>query len=401
MLKKQQNSFSLPELFQSALNAVNGTEAVVRHLTSTPITGPVAVIAIGKAASAMMLGAQKCLPQQIHSALLITKEGHCDHSTAFTCLESGHPIPDQRSLDCGFKLLEFIRNIPLDTHLLALISGGASALVEVLADNMTLMDLQQLNQWLLASGLAIEDINHVRQSVSKIKAGKLLDYLACNGVTQLLISDVKTDDPALIGSGLFVVSPQHIKLPATPAWMKNFIQTGASSSSIKANSYIVANNEMACLAIIEQMKSTNIETFYHGQTLYGDVSTIADLLSEILCEASNGIHIWGGETTLTLPASPGRGGRNQSLALALAIRLDGMPGITVLVGASDGSDGPTDDAGAIIDGDTLRLAEIYPGYAKEKFAAADAGTFLAEAGALLSTGPTGTNVMDIVIAFKE
>lgn len=401
MIEIQQNTLTLSELFQFALKAVNGTDAVIRHLSNSPVSGSVAVLSVGKAATAMMLGAQKCLHQQIHSALVITKDGHCDPTLSYRCLEAGHPIPDQRSLDAGTKLLEFIKNIPPETQLLGLISGGTSALVEVLPEHMSLQDLQKMNAWLLASGLAIEDINRVRQSVSKIKGGKCLEYLACKEVTQLLISDVKNDDPALIGSGLFVVPEQHSKLPEIPGWMKIFFQDRLINTSIKANTYIVASNDMACQAIMAQAKSANIHAYYHGQTLYGDVPEVAVRLTDILKTAQKGIHVWGGETTLALPESPGRGGRNQSLALALVIALAGTRGISVLIGASDGSDGPTDDAGAVIDGDTLLRAEVYPGYASEKLATADAGTFLEEAGVLISTGPTGTNVMDIVIALIE
>lgn len=157
---------------------------------------------------------------------------------------------------------------------------------------------------------------------------------------------------------------------------------------------------MACLAIIEEAKQANYAVTYHGQTLYGDVFELADLLAKELVNAQAGLHIWGGETTLVLPDNPGRGGRNQSLALALACKLDGINGITVLVGATDGSDGPTDDAGAIIDGFTLERGQ-YLGNVQDYLAAADAGTFLAEAGDLISTGTTGTNVMDLVIAIKE
>ena len=158
---------------------------------------------------------------------------------------------------------------------------------------------------------------------------------------------------------------------------------------------------MACQSIIEQSNQEKYEVIYHGQDLYGDVFELAEVLTNVLKKAESGLHIWGGEPTLCLPEEPGRGGRNQSLALALACKLEKIKGITVLVGATDGSDGPTDDAGAIIDGLTLQRGMINNRIAKDDLAAADAGTFLAAAGDLISTGPTGTNVMDLVIAIKE
>ena len=401
MLIRPTASQFLSELFRSALQAVNGDIAAAHHLKHHPVVDKVAVLAIGKAAAAMMRGADQVLKKQIQSALVITKAGHCDSSLHWPCLQAGHPVPDQHSLDAGIKLLEFLHNLPTTLHLLVLVSGGASALVEVLPEGMQLRDLQKLNQWLLASGFPIETMNRVRQSLSKIKGGKLLEHVGCNTITQLLISDVQSDDPAIIGSGLFVISDQGLALPKLPGDLGKFLQPSANRSSISVNTYIVANNEKACQAVIAEARKANVEATYHGQSLYGDVFALARSLAAELKQASAGIHVWGGETTLTLPDSPGRGGRNQSLALALALELQGIRGITVLVGASDGSDGPTEDAGAIIDGETVTRTEAFAGEAKQQLAAADAGRFLATAGVLLSTGPTGTNVMDLVIALKE
>jgi len=196
-------------------------------------------------------------------------------------------------------------------------------------------------------------------------------------------------------------SEKNISLSHVPDWLQKYIQPERPVATISVESHIVASNHMACQSIIEHAKQANYAVTYHGQSLYGDVFEVAESLAKKLINAESGLHIWGGETTLTLPENPGRGGRNQSLALALACILENKKGITVLVGATDGSDGPTEDAGAIIDGLTLQRGKMNNGTAKDYLAAADAGTFLAEAGDLISTGPTGTNVMDIVIALKE
>jgi len=276
-------------------------------------------------------------------------------------------------------------------------------MVEALPEHINLEALQKINNWLLASGLTIHEINHVRQSVSLIKGGKALDYLEHKEMTQLLISDVRKDMPEIIGSGLFVVRESSgcmQNAAKLPGWLQKHIQEDTPKvASVSVDSHIVASNEMACQAIIKQAEKTNLAVTYHGQSLYGDVFELAESLKNELLHAKPGLHLWGGETTLALPAEPGRGGRNQSLALALACLLENIKGITVLVGATDGSDGPTDDAGAIIDGLTLDRAKHY--VAKDYLTAADAGTFLAEAGDLISTGPTETNVMDLVIALKE
>lgn len=405
MPKVQQPKQILSDLFYFALNAVDGRSVVEQQLQRLPVEGNVAIVAIGKAAVAMISGAKNQLNEQIQSALIITKAGHADKTLAWPCIEAGHPVPDRQSLEAGTRLLEFISNIPKETTFLALISGGASALVEVLPENMDLELLQKINKWLIASGLTIHDMNRIRQAVSLIKGGKALDYLAKNEMKQFLISDVRMDDAGIIGSGLFVADHQNNSLPDIPDWLQKYIQTPQLATKVSVESHIIASNEMACQAIIEHAKKANYTVTYHGQTLYGDVFELAESLARELINAKPGLHIWGGEPTLVLPEKPGRGGRNQSLALALACILENKKGITILVGATDGSDGSTDDAGAIIDGLTLQRGTIHLGanrrHAKDYLAAADAGTFLAKAGDLISTGATGTNVMDIVIALKE
>ena len=392
----------LSGLFQVALDAVNGCNVVEQALERAPIEGNVAVVAIGKAAAAMMLGAQNQLKDQIQSGLVITKAGHGDRLIDWPCIESGHPIPNESSLEAGANLLDFIKNIPNDTKFLALISGGTSALVEVLPNGVDLGKLQKINEWLLGSGLTINEMNQVRQSVSLIKGGKTLNYLSQNKITQFLISDVKGNLPAIIGSGLFVSEQdnnEQLDTSKLPEWLRDLMQPKERiSSRVVTESHVVASNELACEAIIHKAKELGYTVNYHGQTLYGDVYEKADSLAIDLMNAESGIHIWGGETTIVLPEEIGRGGRNQSLALALACKLENKTGISVLVGATDGGDGSSEDAGAIIDGLTLQRGR---GNANDYLSAADAGTFLAEAGDLISTGPTGTNVMDIVIALKE
>lgn len=413
-MPNQQTSIQvLSDLYYAALNAVNGQNAVEQQLHKTPIEGNIAILAVGKAASAMMAGAKKVLSEQIHSALIITKVGHADHTLEWPCLETGHPIPNQKSLDAGAKLLEFLNNIPKNTKLLALISGGASALVEILPNELDLNFLQKLNEWLLASGLSIHEMNRIRQLVSLIKGGKALNYLNQDEMIQFLISDVKEDDISIIGSGLFVagvknpdVSNQEeqnqpfLDTSQLPDWLKNKISPAQSLARVSVESHIIANNEMACQAVISRAKQSNYSVTYHGQTLYGEALPLSGKLVKVLRHAESGVHIWGGEPSLVLPEKQGRGGRNQHLALAIAAHLENTKGMTVLVGATDGTDGPTDDAGAIVDAGTLERG-AHCGRVNDYLMAADAGTFLAEAGDLISTGPTGTNVMDLVIAIKE
>ena len=389
----------LSDLFCSALKTINGCTVVEQQLLCSPINGNVSVLAVGKAAISMMRGAQNQLQDQIQSALIITKIGCINNSSSWLCLESGHPIPNNKSLDAGAKVLEYIKNIPQDSTFLALISGGASALVESLPDTMNLDDLQKINKFLLSSGLEISEMNRLRQRVSLIKAGKALKYISTDKITQFLISDVKNDDISIIGSGLFVVAENTELNFAIPDWLKGYLHEPEPISTISVTSTVVANNEIACQAIISKAKELNYAAIYHGQSLYGDVFELAKELAQFLLSAESGIHVWGGEPTIILPEKVGQGGRCQSLALAIACILEGESGITVLVGATDGNDGSTEDAGAIIDGATLYRG-AHCGSAKDYLMAADAGTYLAEAGDLLSLGATDTNVMDLVIAIK-
>ena len=400
---KNQAKVMLMDLFVHGLEQVKGEKSVIDFLDRNKFNGNVDVVAIGKAATSMMKGADEVLGTSIKSALVITKQGYADSSLGYPCIESGHPIPNQSTLDAGFKLLEFIKNIQEDRRLLVLISGGASSLVEILPDNFNLDYLQKLNKWLVASGLTIDEMNRVRQSISLIKGGKALNNLEVEHMTQLLISDVRNDDIEIIGSGPFA-APSKLDKKAfsktLPSWIHPLDNLETTIKPIKVYSHIVASNEMACQSIISYAKKKKLAVFYHGQSLYGDVYDLSESIAKYLFTAEQGVHIWGGEPTLSLPEITGRGGRNQSLALSLACHLDGLKDITVLVGATDGSDGPTEDAGATIDGDTLNRAR-HIGLASDYLMNADAGTYLAEAGDLISTGPTGTNVMDIIIALKE
>lgn len=218
-----------------------------------------------------------------------------------------------------------------------------------------------------------------------------------------MISDVPGDDPAIIGSGLLGPAGNHLP-DGLPPWLAQLTRQQAACPPGVAGEpvieqHIVASNRDACEAAAEQARQQGLSAWIHPP-LFMPVEEAVDQIAGVLREAPAGIHIWGGEPTLTLPEHPGRGGRNQHLALSLAVALEGESSMTVLCGASDGSDGPGEDAGALIDGTTVNDVD-YPGGAAQALARADSGGFLDEAGALLSTGPTGTNVMDLVIALKH
>lgn len=398
-------------IYRAALNAVHGRGCVRDALKRQALAGAVHVIAIGKAASAMYLGAVDLLQEQIASALVITKHGHGDAQLAATgarLIESGHPTPDQHSLAAGRALLEFIGSAPADAQLLFLISGGASSLVEVLPEGVTLADLQRLNQWLLGSGLDIHAMNQVRKSLSLIKGGRLARELGGRRAVALLISDVPGDDPATIGSGLLTPDPVVETGAALelPAWITALMARGvaaplpgdAAFDTVSLDIIATLNDAKRAAAVCG--RELGYAVHEHAATLGGDAVLAGRQLATEVLNGAAGLHIWGGETTVQLPQHPGRGGRNQHLALVAATELAGHDNVGFLAAGSDGSDGPTDDAGGLVDGGTVKRGSSAGLDASDTLARADAGIFLEAAGDLVHTGPTGTNVMDLMLGVK-
>ncbi len=370
------NKKHLFEIYKSSLKAVNGRTRVAAYLREHPFYNSLALIAIGKAAAQMAKGAFDVFnSSQISQALLITKYGHLEDLKSYPilCLEAAHPVPDASSLAAGQTLLNFIQKLPPAVPILFLISGGTSALVEVLNPGITLAYLQRVNNELLASGLDIQQMNQIRKSLSAIKGGGLATYVKGHPILNLLISDVPNDDLQTIGSGLLTTATPNIKQE------------------------IIANPTMARQAACKAAKQFGYEVFEQKDLIVGEAEIIGHRLGKELCQARAGIYIASSETTVHLPENPGQGGRCQSLALAAACELAGKTDVFFLAAGTDGTDGPGKFAGAIVDGNTLRRCNLN---AEECLKRADAGSFLALSGDLIETGPTGTNVMDILIGLK-
>jgi len=370
----------LLELYNLGLNAVKGDNAVYNALMAQGTQEACHVVAIGKAAEAMYQGVKRYLDKDIKSALLISKYGHFSPELLadrkLTAIEAAHPVPAESSLSAGKTLLQYLAQLPAKEPVLFLISGGASSLCEVLEDGWTLAKLQAATQEKLANGASIAEINMMRKQLSQIKGGKLWQFISERPVSCLLISDVQGDDPAVIGSGLLFPAP----VDRAFSWE------------------IVASNEQMLAAMQASELLPTIQIL--PEFLSSDAEQAAKNCVDFLKDQADGVYIWGGETTVTLPANPGRGGRNQHFALAAAIALEDTENIMLLCAATDGSDGVTEDTGALVDGQTLargRLENLDPVDCLKR---ADAGIFLAASGDLIHTGPTGTNVMDVVIALK-
>lgn len=404
---------NLLKIFQASISAVNGRTCVRKYLANHSESEPTHIIAIGKAASSMMLGALDHAEENLQNGLVVTKQGHLDAALKniprINCIESTHPVPDISSLEAGAELIRFIAEAPEQAEFLFLISGGTSSLVEVLPDHVSLEILQQVNDWLLSSGLDIHQINEVRQSLSLIKGGRLAEYLQGRAALCLLISDVPGDDPTIIGSGMLLRKSKGLRLidENLPGWIRELaerllpVPDHGDSDNIEV--HVIANIQDAMQAAKRQSDELGYHTVLHSELLSGNTISMGEGLAQVLIAEESSdqvIHIWGGETTISLPEVPGHGGRNQSLALAAAQTIKGDNRIVLLAMGTDGTDGPGEDAGALVDNDTIIRGEQDGLDVQDCLDRADAGSFLQASGDLIHTGPTGTNVMDIVIGLK-
>ena len=371
----------LLELFEHALCAVDGAECVETVLRQVG-PGPVALFAVGKAASSMMRGARSALGDDIRHALLITKDGHVDPQLRdwadLQVLESSHPMPDERSQAAGAELVRLVTELPGDVYPVFLVSGGSSSLVESLMPGRTLEELRALNARGLASGWDIVRLNAERAKLSRLKGGGIARLLGERPAHALFLSDVPDDSPGVIGSGLL----------------------GASGRADNVLRIVVANNDVATGMAAEAARAHGVELERIGRRFAGDAAQVAAEFVEALRNTTADGVVWGGESTVTLPPHPGRGGRNQHLALSAAKLLRPNEPLTLLAAGTDGTDGPTDDAGALVDCGTVERAEIAGADVERALRDFDSGTALEAAGDLVHTGPTGTNVGDILIGIR-
>lgn len=397
----------------AALRAVNGRQRVRDYLRRHPIEGQVCLVAAGKAAASMAQGAVDVLGAAVTAGLVVSKRGLEDYplpaNAALVRIRAGHPLPDEESLRAGHTLLDLLDKVPRDSTLLFLISGGASSLVEVLPDGVTLADLHKVNDWLLSSGWNIGAMNEVRKRLSCIKGGRLARWVAGRRACNLLMSDVPGDDPATVGSGLLLPGEELPSGPAAtlPGWLRKLLRAAPPAPSPadpafqSIRSRVIVSAVQARRAAVAHARSTGCRAHGHGGALSGDVLEVAGKIAVSMAQGPPGMHVWSGEPTVRLPRKPGRGGRNQSLALAVAGRIDGHPGTVFLSVGTDGDDGNTRDAGAIIDGATVAAGRRLGLDVEDYLERADAGSYLEELGALVYTGATGANVMDLMIGWRQ
>ncbi len=399
----------LLRIFQSALAAVHGARRVGAFLRAHPLSGSVYVIAMGKAACPMARAAGEVLGAGMGDAWVVTKQGHTE-ALAWPVLEAGHPLPDVRSIEAGAGLVDFIARIPRAANVLVLLSGGASTLVEYPVRGIGLAELRAINEWLLAAGLDIAAVNAVRKRLSQIKGGRLAALLAPRPVLCLAISDVPDDEAATIASGPLVsdLRPAPALPVELPSSLRAMLDRAEQPADLELSAFrnvrfhIVATLADAMQAAALVARDLDYQPLVHAPAIQGDAAeTGRRIAHELLRGPAMTLHIWGGETSVRLPACPGRGGRNQSLALAAATLLRGHSDVFLLAAGTDGSDGPGFDAGALVDGGTVERGRAAGLDEEAAIRNADAGRFLDVSADLLYTGPTGTNVMDLVLGLKS
>ncbi|MCC7263243.1 MAG: glycerate kinase [Candidatus Latescibacteria bacterium] len=424
-------------IFQAALRAADPGRAV-RHalalegdqLAVLGQTYPLkagarlVVLGAGKATPAMAAAAEAVLGARISAGAINTKYGHTLPLSRIATVECGHPLPDQAGVVGTEQMLSLLQGSGPDDLVLCLFSGGGSALMPAPAPGLSLEDKQATTQALLACGAPIEEINAFRKHLSKVKGGQLARLASPARVVSLLISDVIGDRLDTIASGpthpdtttfahcLALVERYQLRAKL-PAVVCRHLEAGAAGALpetpkagdpcfVRTRTEVVGSNALAIAAAATQARTLGYQTLVLSSRIAGETREVAGVhaaIAQEICATDQPLAppaciISGGETTVTLHGQ-GKGGRNQEFALAAALQLDGWERVTCLSGGTDGTDGPTDAAGALADGHTLERARQQGLSAAASLRENDAYPFFDALGDLLRTGPTGTNVMDL------
>jgi hydroxypyruvate reductase len=416
-------------ILAAALEAVDPYIAVQKNLPE--IHGRVFGLGIGKAAIPMMDALVSRL--SVSDGLAITKFGSRLSRDSYTIIEGGHPIPDARSLYAGEKVLEFVSTLKEKDILVCLISGGGSALVT--APYVSLEDLQTLTSLLLFSGARIDEINTLRRQLDRIKGGGLARATKAK-IISLILSDVIGNPLEAIASGPTVLNPtskedalkildkyfgilttetqSHTSalaggargdaLDSVTQWLRGSNDDVSDKSTFgRVQNIIIGDNALAARAAKKQAEREGFPTEILGNDLQGEAREVGGMLAKKLREELRKCSrpfclIAGGETTVTIKGK-GKGGRNQELALSAVKELHGLENVMLIALATDGDDGPTDAAGAVVTGESAQRAESLGLDAADHLSRNDSYPFFEALGDLIKTGPTGTNVNDLIFLF--
>ena len=388
-----------------------------------PIKGDIYVLAFGKAACSMAKAVEDVLGDRIKEGIAVTKYGYGLTLKRIRVIEAGHPIPDENSV-LGARLgLELAKKVRKNDILLVLISGGGSALFALPEDGISLEDKVRVNELLLRSGAKIHEVNIVRKHISKVKGGKLAKRV--KGILiSLILSDVVGDRLDVIASGPTVKDPttfrdayRVLKLyrvwDKLPESVKRHIELGLRGEKEETlkedlpnvHNFIVGGSSIACEAAKKRAEELGYKAYILTTTLEGEAREVALAFGSIIEEIyKNGrpfkrpcVLIACGEMTVTIEGEVGLGGPNQEFALSITRKISGLRGVSVLAMDTDGTDGPTDAAGGLVDSYTLELLEKQGVDVEEYLRKHNSYEALKRGKALLVTGPTRTNVNSIVI----
>lgn len=386
------------------------------------------VLSVGKAAAAMAAEVEKVLGNNVTAGLVITKYHHSLPLRYCTTIEAGHPVPDENSVAAAKAVIDFLQRVKPASLLLCCISGGASALLGDVAEGISLEDMQQLSSLLLQCGADIQDINILRKHLCTLKGGQLIKHANGAYVVSFIISDVPGDYLSVIASGLTVadnstfanawnVLEKHGLTDKVPASIRAYLQDGLANNIAetpkpgdalfdKVRNYIIGSNAIALQAAAAKAAKLGYAVQVVNNNLHGEAKDEAKKFIAMLLQndTKGTCLLMGGETTVTIKGK-GKGGRNQEFVLAALCelkRLSIFPGHypAILSGGTDGTDGPTDATGAYTNRLVVLKMHALSGSPEVYLQNNDAYHFFEQTGGLLVTGPTQTNVMDIVIGLN-
>ncbi|HUG60816.1 MAG TPA: glycerate kinase [Methylomirabilota bacterium] len=410
----------LRRLFDVAVAAADPARVIVGRLPPE-VPGRTVVIGAGKASAAMAAAFEQAWEQAGRgplSGLVVTRYGHAHPCHSIEIVEAAHPVPDEKGAAVAARIVDLVSGLGEDDQVVALISGGGSSLLSLPPDDVGREAKREVNRVLLRSGASIHEMNCVRKHLSRIKGGRLAQAAHPARVHSLVLSDIPGDDPALVASGptipddadrsdaLAIVARYAMDLPpAARAWLESPAADAPRPDDQEFAGdtvVVVAAAEMSLRAAAEEARGLGLAVHILSDALEGearDVGALHAAIARRIAEkgepfARHCVVLSGGETTVTVRAKGGRGGRNAEFLLALADGIAGFGGITALAADTDGIDGTEDNAGAICDGATVARLAAEGRTAKGFLAANDAYTAFAMLGDLVVTGPTRTNVND-------
>ncbi len=406
----------LKALFDAAVAAADPERTIRRHLPNRP-KGRTIVIGAGKG-SAQMAAAFENAWEGPLEGLVVTRYGYAAPCRTIEVIEAAHPVPDAAGLEASRRLLARVEGLTEDDLVVALISGGGSALLPSPAGNLTLADEIAVNEALLASGAPIAAMNTLRKHISSIKGGRLAAAAHPARVVSLVVSDIPGDNPALVASGptvpdaatrldaLRIVETYRMQLPE--AVMAHLATPEADAPRpedprfARNEVHLIASAAVSLEAAAVEAARRGIDAVILSDSIEGEARDVGSVHAAIAREvaarnqpfAKPVAILSGGETTVTLRAK-GKGGRNSEFLLSLAIGIDGCAGIDALAADTDGIDGSEDNAGAFCDGSSVARMRAAGMDAKAMLAGNDAWTAFSAVGDLFVPGPTGTNVNDL------